>query len=468
APPDVLWVHYDMVATLVEWGHIIKLGPFVPECSGEYQYHHGCYDSDKREFRGFGRVDLFMYGGYLYGIPLGAEWEFALNAYAISTPSTKGGISTMSAKAKTSDVSTKADLAFDLIIFLRTKTPPPSPPPDERSFTGSVPLPSEVSTDPEVIGTNALFALIFVLITYFAATLFNSTIRDNYETIQGWLGFIGRPISNVISRLPSIEMRVSRYLKVLGSVAIFALIYSFLDPYFTNGIGGLALFISLALAIGIVTYTYEGIQVLVSGHPFRIPAGVKILPIGIVVAVVFVIFSRAIDFHPGLIYGFIGAYASLSAVRRLSERQQAITILLGALFLIVIAFCAFFLRMLIADPASAGGNFWLSLADGILVGVFVIGLEGLLFTLVPLTFMDGAKVTAWKRWVWLVVFALVAFLFYHVIINEHGGLAEAAGDMEVVMMFGLMGFFLMLSGVTWLYFQWRQKPPSAKRQKSKS
>ena len=335
-------------------------------------------------------------------------------------------------------------------------------------FADLVPLPDEVSTDPEVIGTSALLALIFVLVFYFAATLFNGTIRDNLEIIQGGLHrilrplrSIGRPIRNRMSGLPRIKrinLRGTRYLTGLGTVAICVLIYCFLEPYFYHGLRGLALFISLAIAIGIATYGYEGVQVLLSRRSFRVPARVKIFTIGIAMAVVFVIFSRAFDFHPGLIYGFLGVYVSLSAVRRLNERQQGITILLAALFLIVIVVFAFFLRAFIPDVSSNGGNFWLSLADGILVGVFVVGLEGLLFALVPLTFMDGAKVTAWNRWVWLGLFTLVAFLFYHIIINEHGGLDEVVGDMEVVMMWGLMGFFLILSGGTWLYFRLRHKP----------
>lgn len=351
------------------------------------------------------------------------------------------------------------------VIVLWGAAPPPEPSPaEERSFTGSVPLPSEISTDPEVIGTNALYALILVLVLYFTATLFNSTIRENYEIIQGWLrrastwlSFIGNSVGKWTTRLPGIGAKAGGYLEAVAMVAIFALLYSFLDPYFTHGLGGFALFISLALAIGIVTYGYEGTQVLLSTRRFRVPAGVKIFPIAIAVAAVFVIISRSIDFHPGLIYGFVGAYAALSAGRRLDKRQQAMAVLLGTGVLLVLIVAAFFLRIPIPEEARAGESFWLSVADGILVGVFVIGLEGLLFALVPLTFMDGAKVTAWRRWVWLAVFALVAFLFYHIIINEDGRLAEAAGDMEVVMMFWLMGLFAVLSGVAWIYFQWRRK-----------
>jgi DNA-directed RNA polymerase subunit RPC12/RpoP len=333
-------------------------------------------------------------------------------------------------------------------------------PSEDSSFTDSVPLPSEVSTDPEVIGTNAGLALFFVIVFYFAATLFNSTIRDNYAIIQGWLGSIERPINRVTKGISSSNSKKSRYLIILCSVAIFALIYSFLDPYFTNGYGGLALFISLAIAIFTVTYTYEGIQVWLSGSSFHTPARVKILPIGIAVAIVFVLISRAIDFHPGLIYGFIGAYASLSAAKSLGKRQRAMTIILGAVFLIIFAGIAFCLREFTYEASKEGGGFWMALADGILVGIFVVGLEGLLFSFMPLTFMDGAKVAAWNRAVCATLLFVISFLFFWILIykDKEGELAEAAGDMEFVMIWGMMALFLTLSGLTWLYFRRRYKP----------
>ena len=71
--------------------------------------------------------------------------------------------------------------------------------------------------------------------------------------------------------------------------------------------------------------------------------------------------------------------------------------------------------------------------------------------------MDGAKVAAWNKWVCIIAFSLVAFLFYWFIINKDGTLVEAVHNMKVVTMFGLMGLFAVLSGGIWLYFLWREK-----------
>ncbi|MFC2023050.1 hypothetical protein ACFLTL_02745, partial [Chloroflexota bacterium] len=59
-------------------------------------------------------------------------------------------------------------------------------PEEERLFVESVPLPDQISTDPGVIGTNFLFALLTVIVFYIASSIFNNTIRENYSIIKKW------------------------------------------------------------------------------------------------------------------------------------------------------------------------------------------------------------------------------------------------------------------------------------------
>ena len=100
SPPDVLWMHSDMVAPLFEKGQVIQLERFFtrkPEVALDIPSE---------------LLDRFRYKGELCGIPLGTEEPFALNAYAISFMAKELG---------------KDKLAFDLITFLRTRIPPPPP-----------------------------------------------------------------------------------------------------------------------------------------------------------------------------------------------------------------------------------------------------------------------------------------------------------------------------------------------------
>jgi hypothetical protein len=342
-------------------------------------------------------------------------------------------------------------------------------PPAENTFTGSVALPSQVSTDPKVIGTNITLALAFILLFYFAATLFNSTIKANYEIIRGWVSrasglfklLIGS-VSRKTSRRKNIRAR--GYLRILLSVLLCALIYCYLDSYFTYNLTGLALFLSLALTIGIVTNCYQGGQSLFGRTFYDIRSRFSIYPIAILIAIAFVVFSRAINFHPGLIYGFVGGYVIFlgsmkadTADERGEVRKAAIVVLCGALLITSVALLAFYLRTFIPRSSEGEMNFWISLADGILAGVFVGGIQGLFFSLVPLTFLDGAKITAWKWWVWPLVMAPLAFIFWHIMINKAETFSNIAGNMGARMMWGIVAFFLLLSVVTWLYFRWRYK-----------
>lgn len=352
-----------------------------------------------------------------------------------------------------------------------TPTPTPTPtkiaasiasskPPEDRGFS----LTNKPSTEPGVIFFNFGLALITILVFYLAATIFNSTVRDNYKIIQGWLGrgstrlrFI-RSFASGIASGPRhvIKPKVRVYLWGAFVILMCAAIYLFLEPYFINALRGLQLFIALALGITIAMLGYEGTQILVSVRRFHVPAAIKIYPIAIVIAGIFVFVSRKIDFHPGLIYGFVGAYAALSISKRLDKRQQAITIALGILAILAISVVAFFLSELVKNDWG-GKSFGKMLVEDTLVAAYCIGLEGLLFAIaLPVTFTDGKKIKDWNFSVWLACAGTVVFTFYEIIINDKK-FTEAVKSINVQMMFVLMGLSLLLSGVVWLFFRVRRE-----------
>ena len=327
------------------------------------------------------------------------------------------------------------------------------------AFKDSIPLPRDLSSDPTVIGTNLLFALLLVLLFYIASTLFNSTLKENYETIHGWLT---RPFKR--SSKPHTDgahrshKGVGRFLlEGFGVVFITALLSCFLDPHFTDGSIGLILFIGITVAISLLTFFYEGIQILLSKYRFRVPAVLKIHPIAMLLAVVFVIISRAVHFYPGLIFGFVGACVPLLTSRRLNTRQDGISILLSSLSLAIICCIAFFVRAPVEDAIAAHNSFGLELVSMILAAIFAIGLEGLLFNLLPLTFVDGERLAKWNKAAWLVTFTIVVFLFYHIIINRNMQFEDAIGDLKVQMMFVITIVFLVLSVIVWLAFRLRHR-----------
>lgn len=332
---------------------------------------------------------------------------------------------------------------------------------EDKSLIGSVPLASEVSTDPGVVFPNMLFAMVFVMVFYFAATLFNSTFKENYEVIRRWTGRVSGRLSAVdryvrdkTGGLPQIPGRINVYLRASVIVILSALLYCFIDPTFGFDTKGLALFLALVVSVGIVTVAYEGVQVAVMTRRFSIPAEFRLYWIAVLIAAACVGTSLAVDFHPGIIYGFVGTSTVLS-VKRPEKRHEAIPILVGGAVLLLAAVCTFLLREL--TPHGADEGFWVLLGNGILVGTFVMGLEGLLFALLPVPFLDGGKVAAWKKWVALGALSLVVYLFVQILINSENTPANAARDMKVIAMAALMPLSLLVSGVFWLYFWLRDR-----------
>jgi len=336
--------------------------------------------------------------------------------------------------------------------------------PLQPSFTESVPLPNQLSREPEVISTNIGLAMATVLIFYLSATIFNSSIKENHEIIQRWLNgslkrfrFLNISASRITGDKSGYKPKLRLYLEQLFVVLLCALIYWFLDPYFTNGLRGIALFISLAMGIALATLCYDGIQVLVSNRRFRVPAKIGIYPMAIPVAAVCVVLSRAIHFHPGIIYGFVGAYTAASVSRRLNDKQEAITILYSTVVILTVSIATFFLREPLYDLGWQGSNFLRYLVDDILVATNVVGLEGLVFSFIPLTFLDGAKLKKWNVWVWLIVACTITFAFYYIFINQDGSFVEATKNMKTIVMYAVMGISLVISTGVWLYFRMRYR-----------
>ncbi len=342
----------------------------------------------------------------------------------------------------------------------------PSPPGrEDESLTGSVPLPSEVSTDPKVVSTNLLLTAAFVLAFYFAATLFNGTVKENYQTVQEWvrgitrrLGSVERYVSERTRRLPRLSLRVGICLTAGTVVTISAMMYCLIDPAFAFNLKGLALFLALLASVGIMTLAYDGIQAALMARHFRIPAGFRVYWIALLVALICVGTSNAIDFHPGVIFGFVGAATVLSA-QKPNERQEAIVILASAVLVMAIAVGAFYSRGLISTAARQEGNFGILVADNALSGTCVAGLEGLVFMLLPITFLDGGKLAAWKWWVDLAALSLAVFFFIWFIINKDGTIVDAARNVRMAVMIGLAASSVILSSAVWLYFRSRHRRP---------
>jgi hypothetical protein len=333
--------------------------------------------------------------------------------------------------------------------------------PVQKGFVASVPLPTQVSRDPAVIGTNLVFALLFAVVFGFTATLFNSTLRENNEAIMRPL----RPLAGSWRRLArrmgggrdpaaAPPSRAHRLIEATAVVLVGALIYAFLDPGFGFSMSGLALYLSLAITVAVVTCAYEGVQCYYCSRRLSVPTALRFYPAALLIAIACVVVSRLIGFSPGYLYGFAGSIAFLSAVRPSREGRGRIVLLSGVV-LLAISLGTWFLAVPVTH-AIEGHDLWiLHVLQGATIGVFVAGLESLFFGLIPLTFMEGESLLHWNRWVWLATFTFVAFAFWHVLLNKDSRYAATFGNSNTRVMLMLLVVFSLVTVATFFYFRAR-------------
>jgi choline-glycine betaine transporter len=161
------------------------------------------------------------------------------------------------------------------------------------------------------------------------------------------------------------------------------------------------------------------------------------------------------------VYGFVAATAFLVPVT-LSRRDGARLALYPALALLAASFAAFMLLGVVRGLETGIGDAPLVLAEAVLAVIFVAGLEGVFYNMMPFTFMDGRAVFDWSRVAWAIVFGVVTFLFWQLLINPDAGYLDALRQTRVVLVLVLVAFYVVVTAGTWSYFRWRtgRLPPA--------
>ena len=331
----------------------------------------------------------------------------------------------------------------------------------EPEFVASVPGPDEISTDPEVIGTNMFLALFVILAFAFTSTLFNQTLEENRRQIEGWVGRFFTPFRRITSlveqRYGVVAARqpwVRRFVGPAVILVLTGLIYGFLSPDFGFNTKSVVLFVSMLIGVGAITYVYKGGQALFTTRRLRTRAGVKLYGVALVIAAGCVLLSRLVDFQPGFLYGSVAAY-TLLAPAALDRRQSGQTVFFPAVALLALSVIAWLLVIPLREVTQGSDAWWVALPEGAAAAVFVAGLEGLFFNMIPLSFMDGAKIAQWNRLLWFLMFGVAGFLFWHVLLNQEGVYLHALPERKVVAALGLLAFYSIVTLGTWAYFRQR-------------
>ncbi len=106
-----------------------------------------------------------------------------------------------------------------------------------------------------------------------------------------------------------------------------------------------------------------------------------------------------------------------------------------------------------ADPSSVA-----LVADSLLGGLFIGGIEGLLFSLIPLRFLPGYRVRQWGWVPWLLLTLATTYLFVHVLLVPESGYLGRSTAVSATVTVALFAAFGVASSLFWAWFRFRPEP----------
>ena len=372
---------------------------------------------------------------------------------APTTPTTTSTTTTATALPPTAPTGTTLTPATTTTTVALAAPPEPGSPQDHGgstpAFVAAVPGPQDVDATLAVILTNLLLAFLLLLLFGATSAVFNSTLEANRDTIEGWFGRWRVRFGRVGQWFGG---QGSARLRLLAILALTGVIYGFLSPGFGFDRSGIILMVSLMIGIGALTWVGEGGAAWFTRSRLHVPAAVKVHSAALLAAVACVAVTRALDFRPGIVYGFVASTAFL--VPAALDRKQSGRAAFYPTVMLLMAGVAAWLGLGLVRAAEFGG--WgADLAEAVLAVFFIGAIEGVLYNMLPLVFMDGRAILEWSRAAWAGLFGVSAFAFLQLVINPDASWGDVFGETGVRVVLSLAAAFVAVTAATWFYFRIR-------------
>ncbi|MEM7337279.1 MAG: FGLLP motif-containing membrane protein [Actinomycetota bacterium] len=353
------------------------------------------------------------------------------------------------------------------------------------STTGGLRPISEVRLDLGVAAESMLYAGLVMLFIGFQSDLVNKTIEANRDRFavpalarsSGWplpwagLGSgggsprPGSPITATVRWLRTAAHRLRRFrsaatLVVVSFLLALGAVASTSD---TDALG--ARLVGTAVAILIVATTYAVTVELVDRRHVVGRAVFRLIPWTIIPAVILVVASRSFGWMPpylyGLVAGFIASDALAGERAEIDARRSASAVVAGGLALLGLAAVAVIGFSFL--PADGSGSID-AVVRTVAETIYLTALLGVLFGLMPLSFMDGHRIWRWSRLAWIGLYGVTVAVFVYTVVLQHRVLtdnavarAEPSGArLEAALLFVV---FAIGSFGFWAYFRWWPQTP---------
>jgi hypothetical protein len=323
------------------------------------------------------------------------------------------------------------------------------------SVPGALVVPSEsLPTVVDRLPQDLLLVGALVLLIVFPAQIFNSTYEENHERVERAFGRLRRRAPAAEGEPATRPSRLRRGVVFLVSVVLGTLLGGLLDPNVGANRPTTALligvFVALLVAVGVATaagWLFRSARHL--SHDWYLRA----IPSGLVVGVVCVLVSRLTHFAPGYLYGVLGGAVFAGALAKRTEgRAETVTMLAG----LAVALGAWIAFEPVAHAAnSAHPSLGVLVADSFLAALFIGGIEGMLFSLIPLRFLPGHRVKQWGWLPWALLTGLTLYVFVHGLLTPAQGYLGRSTTQTTNLTLALFGAFGVLSLAFWAWFRFR-------------
>jgi hypothetical protein len=342
------------------------------------------------------------------------------------------------------------------------------------SASGVAPIASTIGTPGELFHSvkhdlvNAAIAGVVVLLIAFPATIFNQALSDNYVEIVGMIAAFRRRVRRQFDEVtdqhaeedepppvapattaPEMPGRTGK-LWFGATLVLGSILGGLLNPSFglnaesvEDFLGTLAAFTCGALVSRYVARLFR------QHHMYPLATYLRALPLGLGIAAVSMLISRWTGFEPGYLYGVI---VSISFIGTLADRHNAHLIAITTLTSLTVSLCAWLAWIPVNHLATEpGAVFPLVILDDALGSIFVAGIFGTVFGLLPLRGLPGGHLTQWRRDVWAALMFVAAFLIIQVELHPASGPTHTGGAPLVTIIllfvsfaglsFGFRGYF---------------------------
>jgi hypothetical protein len=327
---------------------------------------------------------------------------------------------------------------------------------DDRpvSVFQSVPTPATVNITVAQLVTAVVLGAVVILLIGFPAEFVNKTIEANETEINSWFGRVKGPL-----RAIGAALRPWHWFVILCGLT--AVLTTFVDPLAGLNSATLLTLLSFAIAVPLTTLVYSGTRELFTRRLSGVPGIIHTIPRALLLAVVMTVASRIAGFQPGYVYGLVAGYIGLRE-RRLTASRDGGTVIAGSAALFALSAIAWVALGSVHTRAGlAGASFPLRLADGVLCATFLLGVQTLVFGLIPLRFLDGHVLREWNIRVWALSYApgIVLFILLLGLNSQTAAQRGVAGGLiSSLVLFVAFGVGSM---IFWAFFRLRRPSPAA-------